>query len=48
MLENQSPVVQALLGTLFTWGLTFMGSAMAIFIEVCHWTVDTITSHLLN
>ena len=37
MLENQSPVVQALLGTLFTWGLTFLGSAMAIFIEVCHW-----------
>ena len=35
MLENQSPVVQALLGTLFTWGLTFLGSAMAIFIEVC-------------
>ena len=34
MLENQSPVVQALLGTLFTWALTFLGSAMAIFIEV--------------
>jgi len=33
MLENQSPVVQALLGTLFTWGLTFLGAAMAIFIE---------------
>ena len=34
MLEDQSPVVQALLGTLFTWALTFLGSAMAIFIEV--------------
>ena len=40
MLENQSPVVQALLGTLFTWGLTFLGAATAIFIEVRHWTVQ--------
>ena len=33
MIESQSPVVQALLGTLFTWGLTFLGAAMAVFIQ---------------
>ena len=43
MLENQSPVVQALLGTMFTWALTFLGSAMAIFIEVGLWTVLVIS-----
>jgi len=33
MIADQSPVVQALLGTLFTWALTFLGAAMAIFIQ---------------
>lgn len=28
MLEGYSPVTQALLGTLFTWGLTAAGSAL--------------------
>lgn len=28
MLEGYSPVMQALLGTLFTWGLTAAGAAL--------------------
>ena len=34
MIEGHSPVVQALLGTVFTWGLTFLGAAMAVFMQV--------------
>jgi len=33
MIEGQSPVVQALLGTLLTWGLTLAGAAMALFLQ---------------
>eukprot|EP00092_Neocalanus_flemingeri_P026339 GFUD01028553.1.p1 GENE.GFUD01028553.1~~GFUD01028553.1.p1 ORF type:complete len:322 (+),score=96.55 GFUD01028553.1:426-1391(+) len=33
MLEGYSPVTQALLGTLFTWGLTALGAATAIFLR---------------
>jgi len=33
MLEGQSPVVQALLGTTLTWGLTLAGAAMALFLR---------------
>ena len=33
MIEGISPVSQALLGTLFTWGLTALGAAVAIFIQ---------------
>jgi len=33
MLEGYSPVIQALLGTLFTWGLTALGAATAIFLK---------------
>ena len=33
MIEGQSPVVQALLGTLLTWGLTLAGAAMALFLR---------------
>jgi len=33
MLPGYSPVTQALLGTLFTWGLTAMGAATAIFLR---------------
>ena len=33
MIEGISPVYQALLGTLFTWGLTALGAAVAIFIQ---------------
>ena len=28
MLEGYSPIIQALLGTLFTWGLTAAGAAL--------------------
>lgn len=33
MLEGYSPVTQALLGTTFTWGLTALGAATAIFLR---------------
>eukprot|EP00090_Calanus_glacialis_P045117 TRINITY_DN8193_c0_g1_i1.p1 TRINITY_DN8193_c0_g1~~TRINITY_DN8193_c0_g1_i1.p1 ORF type:complete len:321 (-),score=99.72 TRINITY_DN8193_c0_g1_i1:244-1206(-) len=33
MLPGYSPVTQALLGTLFTWGLTALGAATAIFLR---------------
>ena len=33
MIEGFSPVSQALLGTLLTWGLTALGAAVAIFIQ---------------
>eukprot|EP00095_Tigriopus_kingsejongensis_P011919 maker-scaffold507_size152468-snap-gene-0.38 protein:Tk11919 transcript:maker-scaffold507_size152468-snap-gene-0.38-mRNA-1 annotation:"zinc transporter zip11 isoform x2" len=33
MLEGYSPVVQALQGTLFTWGMTALGAAMAVVIQ---------------
>ena len=33
MIEGISPVSQALLGTLLTWGLTALGAAVAIFIQ---------------
>ena len=31
--KNQSPVMQAFLGTLFTWGVTAMGAAMVFFFK---------------
>ena len=34
MIEGESPVVQALLGTLLTWALTLAGAAMALFLKV--------------
>ena len=34
MIEGESPVIQALLGTLFTWALTLAGAAMALFLQV--------------
>ena len=34
MIEGESPVIQALLGTLLTWGLTLAGAAMALFLQV--------------
>ena len=33
MIEGASPVTQALLGTLMTWGLTALGAAVAFFIK---------------
>ena len=33
MLQGYSPITQALLGTLFTWGLTALGAATAIFLR---------------
>lgn len=33
MIPDASPVTQAALGTLFTWGLTAAGAALAIVIE---------------
>ena len=33
MIEGQSPVIQALLGTLLTWGLTLAGATMALFLQ---------------
>lgn len=33
MFQGFSPIVQALQGTLFTWGLTALGAAMAIFVK---------------
>jgi len=33
MLEGYSPLTQAFLGTLFTWGLTALGAATAIFLK---------------
>jgi len=33
MLQGYSPVTQALLGTIFTWGLTALGAATAIFLR---------------
>ena len=33
MIEGISPVSQALLGTLLTWGLTALGAVVAIFIQ---------------
>ena len=33
MIKESSPVIQALLGTLLTWGLTALGAAMAFFIK---------------
>ena len=39
MIEGESPVIQALLGTLLTWGLTLAGAAMALFLQVFFKTV---------
>ena len=36
MIEGESPVIQALLGTLLTWALTLAGAAMALFLQVFH------------
>ena len=33
MLPDYGPVTQALLGTLFTWGMTAAGSALALFMQ---------------
>ena len=33
MIEGYSPVVQALLGTLFTWGVTALGSALVFVLD---------------
>lgn len=33
MIQGYGPVTQALLGTLLTWGLTALGSAMVIFLH---------------
>jgi len=33
MIEEASPVMQALLGTLFTWGLTAIGASVAFFVN---------------
>jgi len=33
MIEGESPVIQALLGTLLTWALTLAGAAMALFLQ---------------
>lgn len=33
MLRNYSPVVQALIGTLFTWALTAAGAALVVVIR---------------
>ena len=33
MIEGYSPVMQALLGTLFTWGVTALGSAMVFVLD---------------
>lgn len=41
MLEGHGPVMQAFLGTLFTWGLTAAGAALVIVIrgsQVCNLT----------
>lgn len=35
MLEGYSPIIQALLGTLFTWGLTAAGAAL-VFVFSSH------------
>ena len=39
MIKDASPVTQALLGTLMTWGLTAAGAAVAFFMkgdQVCN------------
>ena len=36
MIGGESPVLQALLGTLLTWALTLAGAAMALFLQVFH------------
>ncbi len=33
MLKNQPPVIQALLGTLMTWGVTALGASVAVFVQ---------------
>ena len=33
MIQSASPVVQALLGTLMTWGLTALGASVAFFVR---------------
>ena len=33
MLQDASPVIQALLGTLMTWGLTALGASVAVFVQ---------------
>jgi hypothetical protein len=33
MLKNQPPVIQALLGTLMTWGITALGASVAVFVQ---------------
>jgi zinc transporter 11 len=33
MLQGYSPVIQALLGTLMTWGLTALGASVAILVQ---------------
>lgn len=33
MIQGYGPVTQALLGTLLTWGLTALGSAMVVFLR---------------
>ena len=34
MIPEYSPITQALLGTLLTWGLTLAGASMALFLQV--------------
>lgn len=36
MIREAHPVLQALLGTLFTWGVTALGAGMVIFLRGDH------------
>lgn len=36
MIEGSNAVAQALLGTLFTWGLTVLGAGLVIFLRGNH------------
>lgn len=44
MLVDHNPLVQTLLGTLFTWGLTAAGAGMVIFINGTQVSDEMITN----
>lgn len=48
MLEGYSPVIQALLGTLFTWGLTAAGAALVFIFSSRQVHTDSFTRSIFG
>ncbi|TWW81616.1 Zinc transporter ZIP11 [Takifugu flavidus] len=48
MLEGYSPIIQALIGTLFTWGLTAAGAALVFVFSSHQWIVNAWASTVVR